>query len=241
MSIIKAGNAVFSYEIQSARVYAATQVVKADIMVGTAPAVLDIMHLVADVIGRTKPVQLPMTWSMYNERIWREESVEPVISIHPGRVAWNDIDCVYAGNAGHRPMQEVTKAAVTIHVSCEPSWETYRRWSSVIIDDFYKAVRAARDYFGINWEDISKTQNVSWGEVEFRYISKEPVSVIRQGIEEIERYGELIRERVTDVYLHFALTIPNFPDDKKSAANCHVIEEEVTVTSTKKVKRLRCE
>ncbi len=138
-------------------------------------------------------------------------------------------------------IEQITKAAVVIYVTCEPCWEAYRRWSSIIIDDFYKSMQAVRSYFGIKWEDISKTQDVTWGEVEFRYISKAPITVIRQDIPPCNYYGDTVNERVTDVRVHFSMTVPNFPDDQKNAANCHVIEEEVTTTSTRKVKRLRCE
>ncbi len=240
MNIVKSGHTVFSYEVNSNRSYAASQVVKADVMVNTAGCVMDVMHLVASVIRKTNPTQLPMVWSKYHEKVWRVENVEPVVTIHPNRVVWNDVNCSY-NRGSFTSIQEVLKAGVVIYVTCEPCWETYRRWSSVIIDDFYKAARAVRDYFGINWEDVSKTQDVSWGEVEFRYVSKEPITVIRQEIPSQEYYGEIVDQRVTEVRVHFALTIPNFPDSQKDAANCHVIEEEVTVTSKKKVKRLRCE
>ena len=240
MSIIKPGPTVFSYEVNSNRAYATSQIVKADVMVETAGCVMDVMHLVAGIIQRAKPTQLPMIWSKYRENIWRVENVEPVVTIHPNRVVWNDTTCVYSPGS-FSSIQEVIKAGVVIHVTCEPCWETYRRWSSVIIDDFYKAARAVRDYFDINWEDVSKTQDVTWGEVEFRYLSKEPIHIIRQEIPSRNYYGETVDQRVTEVRVHFALTIPNFPDDQKDAANCHVIEEEVTVVSKKKVKRLRCE
>lgn len=240
MNILKSGPTVFSYEVNNSRSYAASHTVKADVMVETAGQVMDVMHLVADIIQRAKPTQLPMVWSKYRENIWKSENVEPVVTIHPNRVVWNDATCVYS--RGNFPsIQEVIKAGVVIYVTCEPCWETYRRWSSVIIDQFYKAARAVRDYFGINWEDVSKTQDVTWGEVEFGYLSKEPIHIIRQEIPTCNYYGETVDQRVTEVRVHFALTIPNFPDDQKDAANCHVIEEEVTTTSTRKVKRLRCE
>ena len=240
MNVIKSGHTVFSYEVNSNRSYAASQVVKADVMVETAGCVMDVMHLVGDIIRKTNPTQLPMVWSRYHENIWESKNVEPVVTIHPNRVVWNDTTCVYSRGT-FSSIQEVIKAGVVIYVTCEPCWETYRRWSSVIIDNFYKAARAVRDYFGINWEDVSKTQDVTWGEVEFRYLSKEPIHIIRQEIPTCNYYGETVDHRVTEVRVHFALTIPNFPDDQKNAANCHVIEEEVTTTSTRKVKRLRCE
>lgn len=241
MNIIKPSKPVFSEDIQSNRVYAISQQVRSDAMVQTAGPVTEIINLVAGIIDLTRPVQLPMTWSIYPERIWQPYNVESVITLNPSRTSWTEINCVYVPGAGHRPIQEVTKAAVVIFVSCEPSWQTYRRWSSVIIDDFYKSARAVRDYFDIRWEDISKTQQVSWGEIEFRYVSIDPIRVIKTEIPECDRYGEIITERETEVRVQFSLTIPNFPDDQKNAANCHVIEEEVTTTSTRKVKRLRCE
>ena len=236
MNIVQIGNPVFSYDINYNRNHAVDCTKRADAMVETAGSVVDAMHLLGSIIARTRPAELPMTWSMYPERIWSQNTM-PVVTINPNRVSWVDIE--RANNVGH--IEQITKAAVTICVSCEPCWETYRRWSSVIIDDFYKSMRAVRDYFGINWEDVSRTQDVSWGEVEFRYISKEPISVIRQDIPQCNYYGDIINKRVTEVRAHFALAIPNFPDDQKNAANCHVIEEEVIVTSKKKIKRLRCE
>ena len=240
MNIIQFGNPVFSYDINYGRVHAIDCTKRADAMVETAGHVVDTMHLLGSVIARTRPVELPMTWSLYTERIW-SQNTEPVVTIMPGRVSWDAIEYAYVPGSGGRPIDQITKAAVVIYVTCEPCWETYRRWSSIIIDDFYRSMRAVRDYFEIKWEDISKTQDVTWGEVEFRYVSKEPITVIRQDIPPCDWYGEIISVRTTNVRVHFALTIPNFPDDQKNAANCHVIEEEVTVTSKRKVKRLRCE
>lgn len=238
MNIVQIGNPVFSYDINYRRNHAIDCTKRADAMVETAGRVVDTMHLLGSVIARTRPAELPMTWSIYPERIW-SQNVKPVVTIAPGRVNWDDIE--YAYNDGRSHIEQITKAAVVIYVTCEPCWEAYRRWSSIIIDDFYKAMQAVRNYFGIKWEDISKTQDVTWGEVEFRYISKTPITVIRQDIPPCNYYGDTVNERVTDVRVHFSLTIPNFPDDQKDAANCHVIEEEVTTTSTRKVKRLRCE
>ena len=238
MNIVQIGNPVFSYDINYRRNHAIDCTKRADAMVETAGRVVDAMHLLGSVVASTRPVELPMTWSIYPERIW-SQNAKPVVTITPNRVNWDDIEYVYSEGSSH--IEQIIKAAVVIYVTCEPSWEAYRRWSSVIIDDFYKSMQAVRKYFNINWEDISKTQDVTWGEVEFRYLSKEPITIIRQDIPRCNYYGDIINERVTEVRVHFALTIPNFPDDKKSAANCHVIEEEVTVTSTKKVKRLRCE
>ena len=238
MNIVQIGNPVFSYDINYRRNHAIDCTKRADAMVETAGRVVDVMHLLGSVVARTRPVELPMTWSISPERIW-SQNVQPVVTINPNRVNWDDIE--YAYNDGSTHIEQITKAAVVIYVTCEPCWEAYRRWSSIIIDDFYKAMRAVRDYFDIKWEDISKTQNVTWGEIEFRYISKAPITVIRQDIPPCNYYGNTVNERETDVRVHFSLTIPNFPDDQKNAANCHVIEEEVTTTSTRKVKRLRCE
>ena len=238
MNIVQIGNPVFSYDINYRRNHAIDCTKRADAMVETAGRVVDVMHLLGSIIARTRPTELPMTWSIYPERIW-SQNAKPVVTINPSRVNWDDIE--YAYNDGSTHIEQITKAAVVIYVTCEPCWEAYRRWSSVIIDDFYKSMQAVRSYFGIKWEDISKTQDVTWGEVEFRYISKAPISVIRQDIPHCDYYGDTVNERVTDVRVHFSLTVPNFPDDQKNAANCHVIEEEVTTTSTRKVKRLRCE
>ena len=240
MNIVQIGNPVFSYDINYRRNHAIDCTKRADAMVETAGRVVDIMHLLGSVIARTRPTELPMTWSMYPERIW-SQNTRPVVTIMPGRVNWDDIEYVYAPGSGNRPIDQIIKAAVVIYVTCEPCWETYRRWSSVIIDDFYRSMKAVRDYFGVNWEDISKTRDVTWGEIEFRYLSKEPISVIRQDIPMCDWYGEPVNERVTEVRVHFALTVPSFPEDQRTAANCHVVEEEVTTTSTRKVKRLRCE
>jgi len=238
MNIVQIGNPVFSYDINYRRNHAIDCTKRADAMVETAGRVVDVMHLLGSVIARTRPTELPMTWSIYPERIW-SQNAKPVVTINPNRVNWDDIE--YAYNDGRSHIEQITKAAVVIYVTCEPCWEAYRRWSSIIIDDFYKSMQAVRSYFGIKWEDISKTQDVTWGEVEFRYISKAPITVIKQDIPQCNYYGDIINERETDVRVHFSLTIPNFPDDQKNAANCHVIEEEVTTTSTRKVKRLRCE
>ena len=244
MSIIQSGAPLFASEINYRRNDAIDSLKRADVMIETVEAATGIMNCIADVIAGTRPVQLPMVWSKYPENIWKY-NVRPVVTIVPSRADWSADQVVYGRTSvGHcSSVEQITRASVTIYVSCDPCWEAYRRWSSVIIEDFYTAMMAVRNHYNIKWTDISKTQNVSWGEVEFRYLSKDPISVIRQRIPKVDFYGDVIGERETDVRVQFDFTIPNFPEDQKGSANCHVIEEEITTTttSTRKVKRLRCE
>lgn len=233
---------MLSWEIKENQGLVRSAMEKAEVMTmlqGKLPAYVE---QIADVIAATRPLQLPMTWTLYENLLWKPEAEGgrclPVVTISNTHVAW-DAREYKTGRAGF--IETVLADRVTISVESSPAWETYYRWSSGIIDSFYAAMRAVREAFEVDWRDISTTESTySYEKLSYTYISKKPLWTLFTPIEEVERYGERYTKRQTDIVVRFSLEIPQ-PPEGYVGQNCYVVEEESTVTTTKKVRKMRCE
>ena len=230
----------FDTEIKTKRTDARQNVLHAAVMEQLQPKVMGVAAQVADVVAHTKPVVLPMTWSKYPERLWDPEYnlVAPCVVVPVTRMYWTYTNWVYGVD---HEMAQIVADTVTIHAVSEPSWETFRRWGDTIVERFYTAMRAARMAWNIKWRDYSRTRSRYESEnLNFSYVSKEPITTIVTPITPIEEYGRIYELRETRVVLGFTLALPNTPEGA-SMPSCHVVEEIVEVTEKKKVKRISCE
>jgi hypothetical protein len=237
---------VFDYEIRRDRIQAREDNLRADHMADLGPMLANVIDELARVVERTRPTVLPMTWTSYSNKLpllWVPEPLgmaRPTVTLPLNRISWS-ASGIYR-NADSVPV-EITGSSVTLCVISEPCWSTYKRWSSVIIDDFYRAMLAVRRHWGVEWRDISKVKTeYSWDSISMRYQTRKPVHAINVPVSEhVDRYsGEVRTFARAEVFVYFALDIPTPPEAEKNAANCHVVEETVTVTTTKKVKTLKC-
>lgn len=197
--------------------------------------------ILSDIIEGTHPTRLPMVWSIYPERLWdTDHCCLPTVTVPISGINSNYFSVVY-GESDYPLMIETSRT--TIYVECCPSWETYRRWSSVIIDDFYCAMRAVREAFNVKWDDRSKTRVTrSWEQVTLRYFSEEPLWTMRKSLPKpiVDRYGSQYKETIDNVSVVFSLEIPDAPDGA-TTPGCHIVEEVETRVVTEKVRKMKCE
>lgn len=229
----------FSSDIQNYRNWSIDYQIEAEAMQGLQPRVNLIIEEVADVIQDTRPLVVPMIWSMYGERLWDPQygSVKPAVTISQSSIVYTRLD--YNCTSSSR-MGQIFEDSVTIPVRCAPCWEAYKRWGWELIESFYRALRALREAYDIHWQDKSDVLVRDWQEPCYRYVSKEQIRELVTYIEPYERYGEMVSQRKTKVNIQAEFVLPRTPEDEKNSGNCHVIEEEVIETVKKKIKRIRC-
>lgn len=241
MKIVKGNTFPALYSsIRSRRRNAADNTVMADVMSQLQPKLEPIIHDVSTIIAATRPLVVPMTWSLYPERLWdpNYNCVEPCITINQSHVGWSYTDSMWHSDDS---MSEILKDSATIYAQCSPCWNTYKRWRWELIESFYTAMRVVKYAYDIDWRDDSTTQTrYEWEPLKYLYGSKKPIETIETRINDVKRYDEWLTHRETKVFLYFEFTLPNTPEKENSASNCHVVEEEITETITRKVKRMKC-
>ena len=208
--------------------------------------IIPVYQRVAELIDGTRPVQVPMVWSTYYpERVWAagtQSNAVPCLRVPNTYADITMTDTTYS-HSRHSPIDTILEASTDIMVLCEPCWETYKRWSTVIIDDFYKAMRAVKEAYGIKkWRDAS-TPKVQYGNPHYTYMLQKGdwlETVSKKMDNPLERYGERIMHQRLNVGIIFRLEIPTPPAEERNLANCHVVEEKVTETVTRSVKSVRC-
>lgn len=235
------------YEIHNARNEAREESVKHDHLLQLAPRITIIVGELARIIEASRPCRLPMIGTSMASKehlLWAPAPLGrclPTVTVPVSNIYWGASSI---GRDDNDIPQCVTSASVTMPVVCEPSWYTFKRWSSVIIDDFYAAMRAAKQTYGLKWKDVSRVQTeYSWDNLDFKYLSKDPVWKIEIPTPPVKsRYGDtILRHCDVRVNLQFRLQIPNPPENERNAPGCHVIEEAVTETKTRKVRRMKCD
>lgn len=242
-SVLKSNNPM-NYYIGYERVAAMDRMKKADFMVAFAPSIKEFCKEVASIIDALNLVQIPMTWSMYPDRVWNPMGCPavPCVKIDP---TYSDILILSQAyeEAPHSPIKAFFRGRYTLTVMCEPCWESYKRWGDIIVEDFFKAMLAVKQHYGFSkWNDGSEP-SVRYGDPKYIYSSPidRPLKVARiPFIEPVNKYGELIDEQVVEMGVSFYLQLPATPEKDKNSANCHVVEETVTETVTKTVKRIKC-
>lgn len=242
-SIIKTQNKpLFDYEITGLKNSNRLQVLWMERMGAIKPFVLEQVIFISEVIENTRPTRLPMVWSMYPERLWDPKyCCEPTVTISMAKVSSTYYEVIYGDN--DLPLG-IDSTRTTIYVTCEPTIEAYRRWSSVIIDDFYRAMRAVRNAFSVGaWYDRSKTRVThSWERVTLRYISRSDLIVMKKSRPTpiVDAWGGTYSETEDHVQIVFELQIP---DDRgeKQASGCRVVEVVETRMVTERVRKIACE
>jgi len=233
-----------TYSISYERTAAADRMKKADFMSLVRPSVHRFCIDLARIIDATNPIQVPMVWSMYPERVWNPIGCPavPCMKINPKYTDVTMLATLY-GSGMHSPIEAILRARTTITIVCEPCWESYKRWGSAMIEDFYKAMRAVRAEYKIDkWDDNSETL-VKWGEPKYIYSSplNKPMRVETFLLDvPVVKHGEEYKEQQIEMGVSFYFQMPATPEKDKDSANCHVVEEEVTETVTKIVKKMKC-
>jgi hypothetical protein len=232
----------FAYEVREQHSLSRSAAERAMIMSSLSEKVMPTVERLADVIAATRPMALPMTWSMYPNKLWEPEVAGGrcvrTVTIPLNLIYWTP-EGYTTGDMGH--LKDVYEDKVVIMVRSEPCWEAYHRWSSCIIENFYDAMRAVREEFELDWTDLTKAEaEYSWDNLVFKYLSKTPVFEMSVPIEEVTRYGESYFSRKTRVFVMFELQVPNTPEGYVGPG-CHVVEEKVEKTVVKTIRRIRCE
>jgi hypothetical protein len=244
MNTVMVDSQPMAYTIGCERAAAMDKLKKADFMSAFAPSVMGFLKELGSVINGTRPLQVPMSWSFYYERVWdpRYVSTKPCMEINPRYLDPYYTDVKYIGDI-HSSIEEILNGRLIITVNCEPCWETYKRWGSAILDDFYKAMRAVRAHYGFDkWDDNSEP-TVKWGNPKYIYSSprRQPLVTLTQDLQRvIEMYGERYTQQTLEICVTFHFEMPATPESELNSANCHVVEEEVQETVTRKVKTLKC-
>lgn len=243
MNIIRrADNGLFDYQEKVERVSANNAMMRAAFLSKCRGDVSATVERLAPVIASTRPLVVPMEWSLYPKRLWDESHgrCKPAVTIQESGISWS-VEDVYDPGPYPSHIVEILKVETTIYCVCEPCWEAYKRWGTEIIDSFYRAMRAMREAYGLTWLDYSKVKTTySFESVELRYLSNEPVATYEYPISEIEKYGKTYTRQVNNIKVAFNMTIPNTPESERDNANCHVVEEVIEVTETRRVKHLKC-
>jgi hypothetical protein len=238
---------ILNYDTTHTRNEAREQSLKHDHLLQLAPRLSIIVGDLARVIASASPCKLPMSGTSYTHKehlLWEPYPLGrcmPVVTIPMANIYWSPSSI---GRDDNDIPVCVTGATVTMPVVCEPSWYTFKRWSTVLIDDFYAAMRAIRRAYDVKWRDVSKVETeYSWDNLEFRYNSKAPVWTLEMPIPPVKsRYGdEITRHCSVRVNIQCRLQIPTPPEEERNAPGCHVVEEQITETKTKKIRRMKCD
>jgi len=194
---------------------------------------------IARVIDKTRPLCVPMTWSMYPERIWNpnyQAAAVPCLSINPAFASimvtdssWErcGVECV------------IHEAMTIIDVRCEPSIETHYRWGNPLMSSFFTAMRAVKERYNIKkWEDCSRLNVSSYENVALVFkTSRQAVPITF--VSHAAGYKQTMK-----VGIEFSYVLPmssNAIEGKVTrtlGSECSYIEEDVTIT--KRVKKLVC-
>lgn len=239
--------APFQYEIDYNRNESRESQIKADHMKRLGPIVMGHVNELAELVAWSRPTVLPMTWTTLARKellMWMPAPLGqamPTITLPLNQITWGYSQMVR--NRDNVPL-EISSAYVVIPLVSSPSWPTYKRWSSVIIEDFYAAMRAVRDRHDVKWSDDSKIKTeYSWENIKMRYTSKMPLWKIKLPINEVhDTYDseKIYTHCDVRVKVSFTLEIPTPPENERNGSNCHIVEEVVTETTTKKVKTMKC-
>lgn len=198
---------------------------------------------IAGVIDGLNLVRLPRTWSKYYpENVWKPDNVMPTVLVNGSMCSLHDNERVYDREDR---IVAIKNGTGTIFIDACPTWEVWRRWPTLIIEQFYTTMRAIREEFGSPaMHDYSKTTvEYSYEQLAFLYETKTPVYTATESVNmKNMRYGEDVTELTTKFLLYFRLEIPNAPSGFKGKLfGCQVEEEEVTETRVRTKKRMVCD
>ena len=241
-SVLKDSQAM-EYYIGYYRNRAMDELKRADFMFLFSRDVSEYCREMASVVDATRPLQVPMTWSMYPERIWHPNHCPavPCLRIEPRYLEAN-LDRVSYATGTHSPINEILECKLTVIAHCEPCWNAYKRWGTALLDSFYAAMRGVRAHLGFErWIDLSEPTS-RYGNVKYLYETpKSARHIITKPLPQpVRAYGEEEYDRRLAITFGFCFTVPTAPEDEQNSANCHVVEEEVTETVTRRIKRMKC-
>ena len=197
----------------------------------------------AEAMEPSRMVRLPRMWycTEYAQRarMWTKDNVRPTIWVN-GQNAVLNIQRE-AQDENDRP--QVLTGEGLIYVNSDPSWEAWKRWSNIIVDQFFQGMRLVREHFGSPaMKDVSvvKTE-YSWQSLSMMYETTVPVHTsTRQFPMPIRYAGETYTHQTVGFRLVFKLELPNPPEGVTTMNGCRVEEEEVVETTRRKKKRIIC-
>lgn len=239
-------NEAFAYEIASAEEYTSTNEASVAAMLEIRPFVKSTILDIATLIESTYPLVIPMVWSMYQERLWdpNYSHLASCVRVPVYYTSWSIDNALFANKSnGNNTDTIIFEDSATICITSAPCWEAFKRWGDEITESFYRALRAVRNEYSIDWEDHSETTvSSSYGTPKYRYYSAKPIVQMTRTIAGVKMpYGGAVSERKTSIKVVATLEIPMPPESEVNAANCRVVEEEVTQTVIKRVRRIKCE
>ena len=250
-NIVLGAHDVYQSDIKSSESTISDAYMKITTMKRLAPYVDGVFMDVAALVAGTRPTVLPMTWSTApsgEKVLWLtgdQGRANSTVTLRRSDITFSE--CGWVRGSGGDTVA-ISEVASTILVRCEQGWETWRRWSTVILEDFYRAMRAVRNFYHIDWIDQSKAESrYDWDNLGLRYRSKMPVLSINSPLPHpVAQWYDasiIVDTCKFDVNVMFMLDFPNPPAgaDTRQIGACHSVEEEVTTTTTKKVRRMSCE
>lgn len=239
-------NPVFDYEIRYNRGEAREKAIMADSLERVAPLIRAYAKDLAGLLRSMNMLHLPMNWTEHKHRLkdlWRPVPngyCAPIVRLPINMISWSSVRI--ARNSDQLAL-EVTAATVTIMLVCQPSWQTYKRWGMTLLEEFYRVMRGVREHYSLDWRDESHTQTeYSWDTLKMQYVSKQPAYILDVPIPEVQdRYDDKPTTRCTiKVNLMFVFELPTPPENEKWSG-CEMVEETVTKTTTRKVRKMKCE
>lgn len=186
----------------------------------------------AAVVRSTRPTMLPMRTygNFYKVSAWST----PVHSVSFAA----DHSALNFGRSVTTPDGKfvVTGGTFRITFVSMPDEESFKRWESVILSDFFSTRKALHEAFGIKWDDVSKTEtDYVWDELTLSYQSAVPL-VFKfpcRHVYDVD-YSEWVTEQELSIYTVLRLFIPR----GSLPSSCRVSRETVTKTAERLV--LRC-
>ena len=212
---------------------------KVNALAAISPYVDSEIEIINNILLRTRPVVLQMNLSAYNngtKRPW-----EPIIQAKETSASPSSYGFISVKDN----KEFLESLRIDIYVRSDPSWECWRRWSSVIIDDFYTGMRALTKYYKLPIKDQSVSQTeYKFETLSMRYQYKEPVRRINLPAIKpaISRYSDMVYDVTrVDFYVNISLEFPNPPNDSVQQDGCHMTTETITETKTKTIRRMKCD
>jgi len=197
--------------------------------------VVPIIDEVAAAVEGCRPLVLPDSFnSCAPGKEWETRAV-PTVQTNMANMQIENILIAYTNSKA----TGVIGADTTISFSASPTWDIYYRWGSTMLDDFLAIMRTVRNKYGIEWIDESVTStDYTYQELNYKYRSKEPISIITRETDEVDYYGEKYNTQSLSVYVAFRFELPRPPKDYVGP-NCTTVEEEIVEQATRKIKRKR--
>lgn len=138
------------------------------------------------------------------------------------------------------PFDEEKSLRVFVKIGAEPTWETWRRWKNIYLDEFELVKKWLHHNYGpMHFQDLSVTELMyTFSVVNFRFRTKKPILTFPVEIFTPWDFNDF-QSRNVQVYCDLNLTVPNNPKTLESGMLQTGCKMEVVTTSSK-VKKVVC-